>query len=443
MYQKVMSGAQDFSVGIAKGGIETAIGTAGLVQNLGQRGIAAIDPTRTLDEVREQTGFPSLKGDQATEIREQLKAKNPTEKAGKVVEFLAEIIYPVGRAQEVSSLVSKGKKTAGAVFDTLKEKAALIGDDVVDAGVKVKDRLVEVSSKLDEKTKTALGRTPKELFDEVVEKGKAAMKDDRVVTPIEEVGQRFVEAARSIKNRMDQIGKQKSEVLNQAKTAYQDVSKFVREAILDIQKQLGNLGPEDQKYANEIIERLKPYMKVGRLKDVDALIDDIQDGLYKLADSEKAVQLTDRVTGIIRGSIEGMNRKLQTKVGGAYADLNRKYSEMIKILNDVNRSVGKRGERAGAFMKQFFSPSGMTAKRLIEQMEKITGIDFSRDARLAKFVMETLGDRRVESILEQIPKNIPRSAVDAGSQLLEWVMKKTGIKDPIEAARKFIENQVD
>ena len=114
---------------------------------------------------------------------------------------------------------------------------------------------------------------------------------------------------------------------------------------------------------------------------------------------------------------------------------------MYNLLTDINRAVGRKGEKAGSFMKQFFSPAGQTAKNLIAQMEKITGVDFSRDARLAKFIMEALGDKRVESLLEQIPKNVPSGVVDAGSKLLNFVMEKTGIKDPIEAARMFIEKQ--
>lgn len=111
------------------------------------------------------------------------------------------------------------------------------------------------------------------------------------------------------------------------------------------------------------------------------------------------------------------------------------------MLTDVNRAVGRKGERAGTFMKQFFSPAGQTAKNIIAEMEKITGVDFSRDARLSKFIMEALGDRRVESLLEQIPTTKPTGAIDAGVRLLNYVIEKTGIKDPLEAARIFIEKQ--
>lgn len=433
----------EFSTGFVKGGLERSIGMAQMVQGLGQRVIAGVDPTRNLGQVREQMGFPSLQGEEAIRQKEILKATSPEEKVGKITEFAAELFWPVGKTTEVAGaiqkgkalvepLVTKGKEVAGATFENLTERASKITD------FKIRERLIDMANKLDEKTKTALQRTTRQDFEGVVKAGERAMKDDRAFTPIEMVGQKFVEGAQAVNNRLMRIGEQKRTVLEQAKNAQQDVSDLVKKAVLQIMRGAKDLGPEDKKYAQEILDRLKPYIKVGRLKDVDALIDDIQDGLYKLSDSEKAVQLTDKVTGLIRTSIEGMNKSLQQRVGGSYAKLNQQFSQVLKILNDVNRGVGKKGERAGAFMKRFFSPSDAGTKKLFAQMEKLTGVDFSRDARLAKFVMEAVGDRRVESLLEQIPK-LPSQVVD---KFVDFVIKKTGIKDPIEAARRFLDSQI-
>lgn len=417
---------KEVAVGFGKGVGATVQG----IQDIGQRTVAAIDPTKNLQEIREQTGIKSL-------AEADFGAKTPYETAGKTIEFVAELLFPVGKA----GVFAKGEKLVAGSLDNLAEKASTLSDDLVEGGVRVKDRLIEMASKLDDKTKTALSRTPKDVFEKVVEQGKKAMTDDRITTPIENVGKELVNQAQKVKNRLSQIGKQKSEVLNKAKNAYQDVSKEVGETILAMRKKLSGLGAEDTQFVNGIIDRLKPFLKGGRLKDVDSLIDDIQDNIYKLSESDKAVQLTDRVMSIVRSGIEGLNGKIQTKVGGSYQQLNQKYSETYRLLTDINRAVGRKGEKAGSFMKQFFSPAGQTAKNLVAQMEKITGVDFSRDARLAKFIMEALGDKRVESLLEQIPKNVPNGVVDAGSKLLNFVMEKTGIKDPIEAARRFIESQ--
>lgn len=430
----LFEGLEEFSTGFVKGGLETAIETAELLQKGGQAVLAGVTPGETYKEIKEKTGFESLKGEKAEEIDELLKAKTGYEKAGKIAEFVTEIFWPVGKTTEVAGAARKGKD----IIETVIEKTKTIPDDLTEGGIKVKDRLMEVFTTLDDKTKTALERTSKEEFNKMVEIGRKAVKDDRILTPIEEVGKDFVQAAQSIKNKLTKIGSQKRTVLEKAKTAYKNVSDLVSDAILQIQKGKQGLGPEDQKYADEIIARFKPYLKQGKLKDVDALIDDLQDGLYKLSGSEKAVQLTDKVTGLIRSSVEGLNKKLQTRAGGSYAKLNKQYSDLLKILNDVNRNVGKKGERAGSFMKQFFSPSGTTAKRLFADMQKLTNIDFAKNARLAKFVMETLGDKRVESLLEQIPK----TKAQVAGKIWDYAMKKTGLNDPIKAAEKFIEQQM-
>lgn len=418
-----VSPLKSFGVGVAKGAGSTLQG----IQDLGQRTIALVDPTRNLEQIRQETGIKSL-------AEADFSSKNKYETAGKTVEFVAELLFPVGKATGVTKVV-------GGSLDNLAEKASTLSDDLVEGGVKVKDRLVELASKLDDKTKTALQRTPKEVFEKVVEQGKKAMQDDRISTPIEEVGKELVNQAQKVKNRLSQVGKQKSEVLAKAKNAYQDVSKEVGETILELRKNLSGLDDEGVKFVNEIIGKLKPYLKSGKLKDVDNLIDNIQDNIYKLSESDKAVMLTDNVMRVVRNGVEGLNKKLQTKVGGSYQNLNQKYSQLLRLLTDVNRAVGRKGERAGSFMKQFFSPAGQTAKNLIAEMEKITGVDFSRDARLSKFIMEALGDKRVESLLEQIPKNVPNGVVDAGTKLINFVMEKTGIKDPIEAAKLFLEKQ--
>lgn len=415
--------AKEFAVGFGKGVGATAQG----LQDIGQRTLAAIDPTKTLEEVREETGSKTL-------AEADFSAKTPYEKAGKTVEFVAEILFPVGKA----GAFAKGEKILASGVDNLAEKASTLSDDLVEGGVKIKDRVIQLASKLDDKTKTALQRTTRDEFDEVVEVGRKAVTDDRAITPIERVGQKFVEGAQAVKNRLTKVGEQKRTVLSKAKNAQQDVSDLVKEAVLGIRKNLGDLGSEDLKYANEIIDRLMPYTKGGRLIKVDSLIDDIQDGLYKLSDSEKAVQLTDRVTGIIRGAVETMNKKLQTRVGGSYSQLNQQYSSLMRVLQDVNRGVGRKGERAGSFMKRFFSPSDAGTKGLFEQMQKLTGIDYAKEARLAKFIMESLGDKRAESLLEQVPE-LPRTSIETLMRAAEFLGKKLGITDPIEAAKVFIE----
>lgn len=120
----------DFSTGFAKGLLGSAIGTAKTFQGAGQRVLAGVDPTRNLEQVRAETGFKSLGGEQAKQIDEQLKSENTTEKVGKVVAFGAEILTPSGPRKAVTKgaeLVAEGAKpvirAGGRVLKETGEKA--------------------------------------------------------------------------------------------------------------------------------------------------------------------------------------------------------------------------------------------------------------------------------------------------------------------------------
>lgn len=92
--------AKGVGLGVVKGLGETVIGTAELLQTAGQGIIAAIDPTKTFAEIREQTGFKSLSDEG---VKELLLAKSEAEKAGKVVAFAGELLVGGG-----ATLLRKG-----------------------------------------------------------------------------------------------------------------------------------------------------------------------------------------------------------------------------------------------------------------------------------------------------------------------------------------------
>lgn len=147
-YQKISSGIRDVSTGFVKGAIEGTVETAKLLQNVGQAGLAAIDPTKTFKEVKATTGFESLKGLKAEEISQQLKSKNDLEKAGKIAEFIVELGWPVGKAEEVASLLRKGKE---GILDPLLNK----GGEIVEKGQQMvskgKEFVSEIPSKIKQK----------------------------------------------------------------------------------------------------------------------------------------------------------------------------------------------------------------------------------------------------------------------------------------------------
>ncbi len=139
------TGLKGFATGVGKGVLGSAIGTTRMLQSAGQGIIAAVDPNRTYSEVKEQTGFKSLQGEQAAQIDETLTANSTAEKVGKVAAFAGEIINPVGRTEEVAALTGKaisvGKKmlTNRAINKGSKEiiKLADATSGVADKGARI------------------------------------------------------------------------------------------------------------------------------------------------------------------------------------------------------------------------------------------------------------------------------------------------------------------
>lgn len=422
----------DVLKGVGKGALDSSIGLARGLQGLGQRTIAAVDPTRNLEQVRKDTGFRSLQGPDAAQIDTQLKAKNNAQKLGKVLEFAGELLYPVGATEELGNIGGKISKKAGATFDNLGTRLSSMEDHILGDGVNVKDKLGDLIVNLDQKTKTALDRTPKEVFDKVAEQGRKALADDRVTTPLEQVGHNAIDAIDHLRNNvMPKIGEEKARFLK-IPSAFEGngIKKFREEfnSFMNSRTMIENDKPIVQNIYNQ-------FRKLGDTPtkgQVDKFIDYAQEVLY--SGEKNLVQPTSGKTTLqIRGLISKLNNNLKSQLPEKYGELNQKYSELIRLTNEINTNLGKEGRSAGAFVKRLFSPSDARTKELFSQLEKETGIDFTRDARLAKFVMEALGDTRASSLLEQIPT----SAKGALDKAINYGIKK--VADPIKGAARYIE----
>lgn len=131
--------AKDFSTGLVKGAIESSVGTARFLQGTGQRAIAAIDPTKDLEEVREETGFRSLSGEEAKEIDELLKAENTAEKAGKISAFVAELLLPTGSRKVVGKGIEKGVELVEGTIGKAEEVVSPLVKTAKNVATGVKD----------------------------------------------------------------------------------------------------------------------------------------------------------------------------------------------------------------------------------------------------------------------------------------------------------------
>lgn len=387
-------------------------------------------PINTAVELASGSLFNKEKGARFSE--ESLKSQNPEQKVGKALEFALEMFYPV----KATGVVTKGTEASGAVLKGLGSKISAIGDDVVDGGVKVKDKLIDLFGGLDDKTKSALNRTPQEVLQEYIEIGKKAMQADENITPLEHVGNKIIDGLKQIKDRASSVGEAKSQIMERAKVGYQKVGNIAQKTALGIQKSFSGmkLDPSDAKVVREFQDTLMQLGNNPSLREVDAAIDLLQDRLYK-AGLGNAIEVTDRITGKLRGALGELNGQIQTIGGSAYKKANQEYSETFQLVTELNARLGKEGSNAGSLVKRLFSPSDARTKELFKELQRLTGQDYFRDSRLAKFVMEALDDARSTSLLEQVPK----STGGVLDKIIDYGVSK--ISDPLKAAENFIKNK--
>lgn len=487
----VVNKARDFSTGVAKGELDTATGIARLAQSVGQHVLAAVTP-QTLKQVQSKYGFSSLQGPSADAIDELLKSSNNTEKAGKALEFLAELMFPVGEASKAVDASKVGTKSTEAVVDAIKtaENAApaaaktataaapetlgslndiapKLAKKMADTSIPqaVKDKALEIFTRLDDKTKTALTRTDLPTFNKVLEQGKAALKDDAVTTPLENVGNQLKTALTKVSQKLDSAAVEKGNVLYKSALHTLPTKDIVPKAISKVEEIFGNmkldsadskfvdqfkshlqdltLSPEDQanrKLAKVAGETFTPTKTITpTLGDVDKTIDMLQDKLYK-AKGDLLLPKTNRMLGPLRSVLGELNSGAKEIGGVDYAHRISEVSRLTNIKNALNKRLGVDGATAGSFVKRLFSPSDANTKKLMDVVGKETGQDFFRDSRLAKFVMDSLGDPRSKSLLESnnVPTSVSSASLKALKGAADYMVKKTGISDPIKAAEVFI-----
>lgn len=408
------------ATGFVKGVGDTVKGT----QDLGQRVLAGIDPTKDINQIRQQTGIKPLQN-------ADFSASNNYEKGGKALEFVAEMLVPLSK----TGTLAKGSKTTFNIADSLVSRASTVPDNLVEGGVKVRDKLINMATKLDDKTKTALTRTPREVFDKIVTQGREAMTDDRIKTPIEYVGESIADGLKLVKQKASEVGSKKSEMIKLPSAFKGDGIKKFRgglQTFLNSRSFIKN----DKGLLKDVVSQFKALGDNPTKGQVDKFIDFVQDGLYA-GEKNLTLPVSNKTTGALKSLVRGLNEDLKKQLPNDYRLLNDEYGKLSGLMSELNTKLGKKGGNAGSLVKRLFSPSDARTKELFQELGKITGQDYFRDARLAKFVMESLGDTRVESLLEQIPKN-KGQFID---KLFDYAVEKTGIKDPIKAAEKFLEQQ--
>lgn len=369
-------------------------------------------------------------------------AGKDTEKVAKVLSDLGIISGEILGADQATKVLNKGGNIVSKGIDKTKSTVKdVIGntDEISKYPAQIADTISEKITKIDPKVKNILETSSVEKFDRYVKVGEEALTDPRKLTPLEQAGELVDnQILPAMKEDLGRIGSQKAKTLQsiknvQVKDATKEVVDFVKEKV-----KTSKLTPDESKLINNILSELE-LGKSPTISTLDKTVDLLQSTLYERAKG-LSIPVTSRVQGIVNQAIGKLNNVVKTAAkkslgSGEYSVLNDAYATRIKLFNKLNKAIGEEGTKGGSLFKKFFSPQDAGTKQLFAEIKDIYGIDLAQDATLAKFVMESLGDTRASSLLEQIPTS-KTGAVMKGLETLERKLTK-----PIPKARKIIQKR--
>lgn len=290
---------------------------------------------------------------------------------------------------------------------------------------------------------TVLKETPRATFDTYENLAREATKNNKNTTPLEFVGSRAQEGLDQIQTKLSAIGKQKADVMNIGGAGLTVLDKKLLTATNQSLQSLKNsrsLVEGDSRLLDDVIARVKQLEKQPTVtaNDVDRLVDYAQDKLYT-SGRDLTIPVTDATTAQLRSVISELNTALKSKLPERYAQLNDRYSTLINIRNELNAKLGAGGEKGGALMKRVFSPSDANTKKLFAQVLDETGIDLVNEATLARFMMDTLGDARQKSMLEQLNLSVSKpTAGSVATRFIDYVVEKANSPEQILARARAL-----
>lgn len=295
-------------------------------------------------------------------------------------------------------------------------------------------------------------------LDRYVKQAKKAVSDYSQKTPLTLAGDKASEAINIIQNKINKqsllkkdalgkVGEKTVANINEVRDLFnkelQDkigVTLNITEEGAKVVDALGRkskvaFDPADNKLIADAGEALKNLGDKPTVREIDDTVDALQDLLYK-RQGLTAIPVNSQVQSLLKNITGKLNRSVKKIAGEQYTKANAKMAYMIDTFESLNKALGKEGERGASLMKQLFSPAGEKPRRLFAESKKLTGIDLTEEATLAKFVMENVGDARQASLLEEVIRG--RTMSPAG--LIEKAFEKTigKLQDPIGKAKRVI-----
>lgn len=310
----------------------------------------------------------------------------------------------------------------------------------------------DVLTPIKEGVETVLQETPEKTYSDYVKAGRESIKDPRNLTPMDYVGEKAQKVYKMVEHDVSEAGTNKRDYTKSiGKTETGNIASEARAGLRQDTPELGftfkddgtvrrapgrelRVPASDIKILKRVDDMLTRISDNPSLQRVDDTIDAIQEMLYKHKATLGAKPISTEVEAIIKRRIGELNSKLKAIGGPEYSALNEEYSTALGIRNALARGLGKDFKSSTSFAKRFFSPTDGGVKKLFSVIKERYGIDLGRDATIAKFVMDSLGDTRQMSLLEResfSKRGILNKAVDYGISKLQ---------DPLGKGQRIVES---
>jgi hypothetical protein len=449
-YKRAVAGEGEFSghSDIRRGFEAAAVGAGGIIDAAKE---ALPAPVRnTLDAAGEKIGegFTALTdriGDSAQ--LQQWVTQHPD-----AAQKLEEVLGTAGAAGEIAGTVLGGKAAGAGIRSAAMrtaDAAARVPSpskvlDIIVSSDRIKNVRLALTN-LEPQAETILKQTTLPEFESYYRTAAKAAVDPRSPTPLELAGERAKQALNKVQEKLTAAGTAKSDMMKVS-----GISPFEGPGITQfkqgLQTYLNRKTPieGDAKIIKDVRAQLTELGDTPSAGQVDRFIDFVQDRIYS-GKADLTIPVTDQTAAALRNMVGKLNEALKQQLPDRYRTLNDDYARFIQIRNELNTKLGKEGERGGSLMKRVFSPSDANTKQLFEDIRKETGIDLVKEATLAKFVMEGVGDVRQKSLLKQldiVTQGVSRIDLTKPGTWLDFLREQADL-NPADAAREVIRRSSD
>lgn len=344
------------------------------------------------------------------------------------------------RALTLILLAAGGPKVAEAVPEGALPRAAATAKEVTSDLVKSPIQLAKATAQgaktvgqagvktaqdilmpqIPENVRNSAAKMSTEQIQSLVEAQKQNRADAGNFSAMEKVGNTALRDLKTVNAKLSNVGAEKSAIMDSAagrEKVGPIVTKFLQgfnNAVRDKAQLRG-----DEALVRDIQGQATLIGNNPTAQAVDRFVDYVQNRIYS-GSRDLTIPQSDAVEQVARQEVGKLNEALKQKMPEAYRTLNKKYSDMVKVRDEFNNAMGKGGDRAANFIKTLFSPFSARVKKVLPQVQALTGNDLNAQAQVAKHIMDVMGAVAQKSLLENqtglnaAPSSLSKAAFDFG-----------------------------